>query len=106
MMTEHTKWLKAAVGHRLSEVRQERYVPTGAPLLAMTLGIPLRTWLNYEVGVTIPREVLLCASLRGTRVDAHWLLTSEGPKYRAGDNLASDRRSVRRIPSDMRATAF
>jgi hypothetical protein len=105
MMTEYTKWLKAAVGHRLSEVRQERYGSTGAPLLAMTPGIPLRTWLNYQAGVTIPGEVPV-RFIVTARVDAHWLLTGEGPKYRAGDHLASDRRSVCRIPSDMRATAF
>ena len=84
MTTEYTKRLKLSVGNRLGEVRHERYGPAGAPLLAITLGLPLRTWLNYEAGVTIPGEVLL-RFIETTRVDAHWLLTGEGPKYRQGD---------------------
>ena len=90
MTTEYTKRLKAAVGRRLSEVRQEKYGPAGAPLLAITLGLPLRTWLNYEEGVTIPGEVLL-RFIETARVDAHWLLTGEGPKYRE-DGSASIKR--------------
>jgi hypothetical protein len=105
MTTEYTKRLKSAVGNRLSEVRQERYGPAGAPLLAITLGLPLRTWLNYEAGVTIPGEVLL-RFIETARVDAHWLLTGEGPKYRQGDGSASDRRSLRtHSPSAVRAAA-
>jgi hypothetical protein len=105
MMTEYTERQKTAVGHRLSEVRQEKYGPIGAPLLAMTLGLPLRTWLNYEAGVTIPGEILL-RFIEASRVDAHWLLTGDGPKYRAGDELATEHRPVRRIPSEMRVTAW
>ena len=104
-MTVYTKRLKAAMGHRLSEVRQEKYGPIGAPLLAMTLGVPLRTWLNYEAGVTIPGEVLLRFVLTA-RVDAHWLLTGEGPKYRAGNESVADRKSVRRIPSEILDISF
>jgi hypothetical protein len=105
MMTEYTERLKTAVGHRLRVVRHEKYGPIGAPLLAMTLGLPLRTWLNYEAGVTIPGEVLL-RFIEAAQVDAHWLLTGEGPKYRAGDELTSDHRPVRRIPSETRVTAW
>ena len=105
MMTAYTRRLKSLVANRLSEVRQEKYGPAGAPLLAMTLGLPLHTWLNYEAGVTIPGEVLL-RFIETARVETRWLLTGEGPKYRAGDELTSDRRSVRRIPSDMRAPSF
>ena len=99
MTTEYTKRLKAAVGHRLSEVRQEKYGPAGAPLLAITLGLPLRSWLNYEAGVAIPGEVLL-RFIETARVDAHWLLTGDGPRYRANNEPASDRGSTRRISSD------
>ncbi len=104
MTTEYTKRLKLAVGNRLSEVRHEKYGPAGAPLLAITLGLPLRTWLNYEAGVTVPGEVLL-RFIETARVDAHWLLTGEGPKYRAGESSAADRRSVRCSPPETRATA-
>jgi hypothetical protein len=82
MTTVYTERLTAAVRHRLIQVRQERYGSAGAPLLAMTLGLPLRTWLNYEAGVTIPGEVLL-RFIETARVDAHWLLTGEGPKWRS-----------------------
>ena len=104
MTTEYTKRLKLSVGQRLSEVRHERYGPVGAPLLAITLGLPLRTWLNYEAGVTIPGEVLL-RFMEAAQVDAHWLLTGDGPKYRSGETPASDRTPVRRSPSAMKATA-
>jgi hypothetical protein len=97
MMTEYTKRLKRAVAQRLVEVRQEKYGPTGAPLLAMTLGLPLRTWLNYEAGITVPGEVLL-RFLETAGVDAHWLLTGEGRKYRAEDELGLNRRSAPHIP--------
>jgi hypothetical protein len=105
MMTAHTERFKAAVGQRLREVRQEKYGPIGAPLLAMTLGLPLRTWLNYEAGITIPGEVLL-RFIEAARVDAHWLLTGEGPKYREDGELALDDRPVRRIPSEMGVRAW
>lgn len=104
MTTEYTKRLKLAVANRLSEVRREKYGAAGAPLLAITLGLPLRTWLNYEAGVTIPGEVLL-RFIETAQVDAHWLLTGGGPKYRSGETLASVRRSVRHAPSEIRATA-
>ena len=82
MTTEYTKRLKSAIGRRLSEVREEKYGPAGAPLLAITLGLPLRTWLNYEAGVAIPGEVLL-RFIETAHIDPHWLLTGDGPKYRA-----------------------
>jgi hypothetical protein len=104
MTTEYTKRLKLSVGNRLSEVRHERYGPAGAPLLAITLGLPLRTWLNYEAGVTIPGEVLL-RFIETARVDAHWLLTGDGPKYRSDDAQASDRRSARCSPPRIKAAA-
>ena len=79
MTTEYTKRLKLSVAQRLSEVRHEKYGPAGAPLLAITLGLPLSTWLNYEAGVTIPGEVLL-RFIESAQVDAHWLLTGAGPE--------------------------
>jgi hypothetical protein len=105
MTTEYTKRLKAAVGHRLSEVRQEIFGPAGAPLLAITLGLPLRTWLNYEAGVTIPGEVLL-RFIETSRIDAHWLLTGEGPKYRADGKPSGERQSPRHSPSELKSVAM
>jgi hypothetical protein len=105
MMTLSTKRLKAEMGHRLSEVRQEKFGPKGAPVLATTLGVPLRTWLNYEAGVTIPGEVLL-RFVETARVDAHWLLTGEGPKYRGASELVPDCTAVRPIPSEILDISF
>ena len=37
----------------------EFYGDRGGPDLARTLGIPVRTWYNYENGVTVPAEIIL-----------------------------------------------
>lgn len=53
------------------------------------MGIPARTWDNYEAGTTIPGLILLqfvCL----TRSDPQWLLTGEGEPYsrrREADDL-------------------
>ncbi len=96
MRTEYPKRLKGLLGKRLSQVRLERYGQTGAPFLAMKLGLPLQTWLNYEAGVTIPGEILL-RFIETFRVDTHWLLTGEGPMYRSDEQLCgwNDERIVR-----------
>jgi transcriptional regulator with XRE-family HTH domain len=72
---------KATLASRLRRVRLERYGEHGGPELARALGVPFRTWANYEAGVTIPGEVLL-AFLAATRVEPAWLLDGEGPAYR------------------------
>jgi hypothetical protein len=74
---------------RLGEVRRELFGDgaDGVTALARALGIPARTWENYERGVTIPGRVLLLF-LEHTGAEPHWLLTGEGPRYRgrpAGD---------------------
>ena len=45
------------------------------------LGIPVRTWYNYEGGVTVPAEVIL-KIIELTAVEAGWLLHGEEPKFR------------------------
>jgi hypothetical protein len=54
------------------------------------LGIPVRTWYNYEGGVTVPAEVIL-KIIELTSVEAVWLLHGEGPKFRSArpDRLPS-----------------
>ena len=47
-----------------------------------TLGIPVRTWYNYENGVTVPAEIIL-RIVELTAVEPVWLLRGEGPKFRA-----------------------
>jgi phage repressor protein C with HTH and peptisase S24 domain len=49
--------------------------------MARRLGIPVRTWYNYEGGVTVPAEVIL-KIIELTNVEAVWLLHGEGPKFR------------------------
>ena len=65
---------------RVSEIRRELYGEHGAPLLAQALGLPSRTWVNYEMGVTIPGLIML-QFIEITRAHPHWLLTGEGRKY-------------------------
>jgi hypothetical protein len=71
---------------RVREVRREIYGKRGAPILARDLGLPARTWMNYESGVMIPATVIL-RFIDLTGVNAHWLLTGQGdpmPRLRAG----------------------
>ena len=73
--------VKASLSRRLREVRQEIFGDHGGPELARRLGLPARTWYNYETGVTVPAEVLL-GFIEQTAANPIWLLTGEGPRYR------------------------
>lgn len=72
--------LKQALASRVGEVRRDLFGVHGGPLLAEAMGLPFRTWLNYEAGCTIPGHVIL-RFIQITGVDHHWLLTGEGEKY-------------------------
>jgi SOS-response transcriptional repressor LexA len=73
--------VKAQISARLREVRQELFGEHGGPELARRLGLPARTWYNYETGVTVPAEVLL-SFIDQTGINPLWLLAGQGPKYR------------------------
>jgi hypothetical protein len=73
----------ACLSRRVVEIRLERFGEHGAPLLARALGLPTRSWLNFEAGVTIPARVIL-KFIEVTGASPHWLLTGEGDKYWAG----------------------
>ncbi len=73
---------KAAIAGRLRLIRSELFGEHGVPELAYQLGLPFRTWFNYEAGVTIPGEVLV-RFLVLTDTEPLWLLRHEGPRYRA-----------------------
>lgn len=75
---------KTELAERLREVRTEQFGERGGPELSRRLGLPVRTWYNYEVGVTVPAEVLL-RFIELTGVESRWLLHGEGPKYRGKD---------------------
>jgi hypothetical protein len=65
---------------RLREVRRDLHGEHGAQFLADDLGLPVKTWLNFEKGVVIPGRILLEVVVR-TRVNPQWLLTGDGMKY-------------------------
>ena len=46
--------VKHGLSDRLRSLRTDFYGERGGPDLARTLGIPVRTWYNYENGVTVP----------------------------------------------------
>jgi phage repressor protein C with HTH and peptisase S24 domain len=54
--------------------------------MARRLGIPVRTWYNYEGGVTVPAEVVL-KIIELTQVEPVWLLHGKGPKFRQSQRL-------------------
>src|SRR4051794_20606353 len=80
--------IKAALSRRLREVRNDLFGEHGGPELARRLGLPARTWYNYETGVTVPAEVLL-TFIDQTGANPVWLLTGESPRYRRGQSDAS-----------------
>lgn len=65
---------------RLRQVRTELYGEDGGPVLASVLRLPLRTWMNYELGVTVPGPVVL-RFIEVTGACPRWLLTGEPPQY-------------------------
>ena len=72
---------KCSLAERLSALRAELFGERGGPELARKLGIPVRTWYNYEAGVTIPAEIVL-RIIELTHVEPIWLLHGKGPKFR------------------------
>jgi hypothetical protein len=72
---------KYALAERLRLLRSELYGDRGGPELARRLGLPIRTWYNYESGVTVPAEVVL-KIIELTSVEPMWLLHGEGAKFR------------------------
>ncbi len=74
---------KLALAERLASLRSELYGERGGPEMARRLGIPVRTWYNYEAGVTVPAEVIL-KIIELTSIEPGWLLHGQGSKYRQG----------------------
>jgi hypothetical protein len=86
---------KLALAERLASLRAELFGERGGPEMARRLGIPVRTWYNYEAGVTVPAEVIL-KIIELTSIEPTWLLHGKGPKFRQG---SPDRRDVGAPPS-------
>lgn len=87
---------KLALAERLSTLRLELFGERGGPEMARRLGIPVRTWYNYEGGVTVPAEVVL-KIIELTAVEPVWLLHGKGPKFRQHQRL--DRHDVTSKPA-------
>lgn len=66
---------------RLRELRIDLYGDHGAQFMADALGIPLKTWLNYESGVVMPGKIVLKLIVEA-RVNPQWLLNGRGSLYR------------------------
>jgi hypothetical protein len=71
--------LKQELARRVREIR-EAFDSEGGHDLAASLGLPARTWWNYEAGCTMPATVLL-ELIELTGAHPHWLLTGEGEPY-------------------------
>jgi hypothetical protein len=83
--------LKVELARRLREIRRDRFGEHGGPELARRLHLPPRTWYNYEVGTTMPAEVLL-SFLDLTGASPAWLLSGRGPKYLGVTGRGSEKR--------------
>lgn len=80
-MASDDRRARESLGRRLKEVRVELSGPHGGPEFARALGLPPRTWYNYEMGVTIPGDVVLRV-IEHTSAEPKWLLHGQGEKYR------------------------
>jgi hypothetical protein len=89
-----TRDLNRSLADRLRAIREDLYGGCGVPILAEALGIPDRTWSNYESGVTLPAHVVL-GFIQETAVNPRWLLTGEGERYTARRCGARSRRAGR-----------
>jgi hypothetical protein len=49
-------------------------------MLADALQLPVRTWVNYESGITVPALVML-RFIMLTGACPRWLLTGDPPRY-------------------------
>ncbi len=80
----HSNWqaIKLDLASRVRTVREELFGEHGGPMLAQEIGVPFRTWMNYEDGCTIPAQAIL-RFIEITNADPHWLLTGEGEPYRS-----------------------
>jgi hypothetical protein len=68
---------KHALAERIMALRMDLFGARGGPELARRLGIPVRTWYNYEGGITVPGEILL-KIIEVTTVNPMWLLHGTG----------------------------
>ncbi|WP_165251255.1 ester cyclase [Paludisphaera soli] len=80
---------RTELSERIREIREELLGPSGGPEMARRLGLPVRTWYNYETGVTMPAEVLL-DFLAETGASPRWLRDGEGPRFAEGAGIRTE----------------
>ncbi len=88
---------KLALAERLSSLRLELFGDRGGPEMARRLEIPVRTWYNYEGGVTVPAEVVL-KIIELTAIEPGWLLHGKAPKFRQQPRM-DDHRDIATKPA-------
>jgi hypothetical protein len=86
MRTNDRQLVRHSIAARAREIRCELFGVHGGPLLAEAMGVPVRTWLNYEQGVTIPAEVIL-RFIDVTDANPLWLLDGQGERYRSDGGM-------------------
>jgi hypothetical protein len=84
---------KQSLAQRLVALRTELFGPRGGPEMARRIGIPIRSWYNYELGITVAGEVML-RIIELTNAEPRWLLHGAGPRYRLDNADAPDEESV------------
>ena len=91
--------MPSLLAERLSSLRLELFGDRGGPEMARRLEIPVRTWYNYEGGVTVPAEVVL-RIIELTSVEPVWLLHGKGLNFASSQGWTSTRfPTSRRWPS-------
>jgi hypothetical protein len=75
---------KLGIARRIRQIREELYGENGIEVIAKTLDVPVRTWLNFEQGVMMPADILL-EFLVVAGLDPNWLLTGEGERLIGAD---------------------
>jgi hypothetical protein len=96
--------LRNRLAERLKEIRIEKYGEHAGPEFARQLKIPAETWRNYEMGVTVPAEVIV-RFIELISVDPRWLLFGLRKKYRpqASEAVTNDAvgESARSVPDSL-----
>jgi transcriptional regulator with XRE-family HTH domain len=96
--TESTRSTKLALAERLAALRSELFGERGGPEMARRLGVPARTWYNYEGGVSLPTDVMLKV-IELTSVEPTWLLHGRGPKFKRTRSESTEPTAVAEILS-------
>jgi hypothetical protein len=91
-ITSKSARARLALAGRIAALRAEMFGERGRAEMARRLGLPLRTWYNYEEGTAIPAEVILTI-MELTSAEPRWLLYGTGPKYRPKSVKKGDERS-------------